>query len=242
MNYNSIETKHKDEVMDSVISIEIHDLCKSYKKHLIFDNAELCIKGGDCVALVGENGCGKSTLMNILAGLLKKDSGDVRILLDNEDIPQSDWWKYVSYVPQTNCLIESLTAYDNLLFWYQGNSKKLKNDIENGFIKELGIDSYINRKISKLSGGMKKRVSVACALANNPRVLLLDEVNASLDIICKLQITKMLASYAAAGNIVITSTHEEGDLHDCNKIYYIDNHKMTEVPLTSLKEIFKDKL
>lgn len=224
------------------LSLEITGLYKKYKNNVLLEDAEMKVKGGDCIALVGENGCGKSTLLNIIAGIIKCDKGNVSFKIDGEDVPLSKSWKYVSYVPQHNSLIDSLSAYDNLLFWYQGDKAKLDHDLNEGFIKELGINEYINKKISRMSGGMQKRVSIACSLANKPKILLLDEANASLDIVCKLQIQKMLARYAEMGNIVIHSTHEEGDIGVCNKIYYIANRKITEVPVTSLREIFKDKL
>ena len=224
------------------ISLEINNLYKKYKKNVIFEDAAFSVTGGDCVALVGENGCGKSTLINIIAGITKYEKGDIQFVIDDEFIPLSKSWKYVSYVPQHNCLIDSLSAYDNLLFWYQGNKKKLEKDLKEGFVKELGIDQYINKKVSRMSGGMKKRVSIACALANDPKILLLDEANASLDIVCKLQIQKMLEKYANAGNIVIHSTHEEGDISVCNKVFYIADKKITRINATSLKDVFKDKL
>lgn len=226
----------------SNISLDINGLYKAYKKNIIFTDANMNVKGGDCIALVGENGCGKSTLINIIANIIKLDKGTITFKIDDEEIPMNKAWEYVSYVPQHNSLIDTLSAYDNLLFWYQGDRKKLNQDIKEGFIKELGIDQYINKRVNRMSGGMQKRVSIACALANNPRILLLDEANASLDIVCKLQIQKMLQKYAAMGNIVIHSTHEEGDIGVCNKIFYIADQKITEVPVTSLKDIFKDKL
>ena len=228
--------------MGSDIKLEISNLCKSYKNHIIFDKASFSAEGGNCIALVGENGCGKSTLLNIIAGMLKADKGTVSCKIDGAEIPLKKSFDYISYVPQTNFLVSNLSAYDNLLFWYQGNRKKLDADIQEGFIQELGVNEYIERKISKMSAGMQKRVAIACALANKPKILLLDEVNASLDIICKLQIQKMRSSYAAAGNIVIFSTHEEGDIDACNKIQYINNSQITSMPVAPLKEIFKDKL
>ncbi len=224
--------------MADSISLDVKGLNMSYKKHTIFSDADLTLSGGDVVALVGKNGCGKSTFLNVLAGLLKADGGTITIRVNEEEIPINRFQEYVSYVPQNNYLMESLSCYDNLLFWYQGDKAKLKKDIESGFIKELGIDSYINKRISKLSGGMKKRVAIACGLASNPKVLLLDEVNASLDIMCKLQIQKLIASYASKGNIVILVTHEEGDLDVCNKTYLVENLKFNKVECNSLKELF----
>lgn len=224
------------------LSLEISNLYKRYKKNVLFEDAALSVKGGDCIALVGENGCGKSTLLNMIAGIIKSDKGNITFNIDGNEVPLNKSWQYVSYVPQHNSLIDSLSAYDNLLFWYQGDKAKLDKDLKEGLIKELGINEYINKRVSRMSGGMQKRVSIACALANNPKILLLDEANASLDIVCKLQIQKMLQKYASLGNIVIHSTHEEGDIGVCNKIFYIAGGKITEVPVTSLKEIFKDKL
>ncbi len=225
-----------------MVELEIKNLNKSYGDHVIFDNAEFTMRGGDVVAFVGENGSGKSTLLNILAGLLKSYKGDISVTSDGNKIALDKAYDFISYVPQSNYLIDSLSAYDNLLFWYKGDSKRLKEDIASGAVKEFGIDKFIKKPIRKLSGGMQKRVAIACALAGNPKILLLDEVCASLDIVCKLQIQKVASDYAKKGNIVIMSTHEEGDISICTRTCFINNKKLNEIPVTSLKEIFKDKL
>jgi len=217
--------------MSDEITVEIKDLSKSYKNHVILDKAAMTCKSGDIVGLVGINGSGKSTLLNILAGIDKNYTGEINIVSD-----------YVSYVPQESFLIESLTVYDNLLFWFKGDKKKLNESVSSGVIKNLGIDTYMKKTVCKLSGGMKKRVLVACAMANSPKVLLLDEVTSSLDIVCKLEIQNLLKEYAAAGNIVILSTHEEGDVGICNRLVYLDDQKLKDIPVSSLKSIFSSKI
>lgn len=219
------------------ISLDVREISKSFKKQTVLDKVSFSARGGDLIALVGENGCGKSTLLNILCGISKADGGTFDIEAGGRPV-----FEAVAYVPQSNCLIESLSARDNLLFWYQGDSERLKKDAENGFIRELGVDAYISKKISKMSGGMQKRVAIACALANRPEILLLDEVNASLDIVCKLQIQAFLKSYAESGNIVIMATHEEGDMDICSRVLYLNEHKITETERRPLREIFGNKL
>lgn len=80
----------------------------------------------------------------------------------------------------------NLTVMDNLKLWYCDSSRDLKQDIESGIIKDFKIDSFIKSKVANLSGGMKKRLSIACALATDPQILIMDEPGASLDIIAKM--------------------------------------------------------
>lgn len=228
--------------MENRISLEIKDICKSYKNHVILAKASMMAKSGDVVALVGVNGCGKSTLLNMMAGLSKSDSGDINYFIDGKKVSVKDSFDYVAFVPQSGFLVEAISAYDNLLFWYKGDKKRLESDIKSGMIKDLEIDSFIKKPVNKMSGGMKKRVAVACALANNPRVLLLDEVNSSLDIVCKLKIKSVLSQFASRGNIVIMATHEEGDMDICNRTILLDKKTLNEIPVAPLKEIFKSRL
>lgn len=210
--------------------LEIKDIHKTYGKRVILDGINLNIEKGQCVALVGANGCGKTTLLGILAGAAKPTDGEILINGENALKNQKIFNEYIGYVPQENPLLDKLTVYDNLRFWYCDTKRDLKADMENGIIKEFGLDAYKNYTINKLSGGLKKRLSIACALAADPQILIMDEPGAALDIICKEDIKKYLQKYLKEGGTVIITSHEESELSICDKMYLLNKGTLTELP------------
>ena len=105
----------------------------------------------------------------------------------------------------------------------------------------LHVDEFINKKVSSLSGGMKKRLSIGCAMANRPSVLILDEPSASLDLECKEDIASYLNSYKQSGGIIIIASHEEREINLCDIIYILKNgvlqkHEYKDIP-TLLKSM-----
>src|SRR5574344_665509 len=143
--------------------IKVESLTKKYGKHIIINSINLEINPGDCIGIVGANGCGKTTLLSILGGIQKQDSG--KILIDGEVLDHnSALSRSISYVPQDNPLINELTGRDNLRLWYKGNRLSFNKKLNEGYLRTLGIDDYIDKTVSKMSGGMKKRLSIGIAL------------------------------------------------------------------------------
>lgn len=198
------------------------NIVSSYGKKQVLKGVYISAGAGQCVGIVGENGCGKSTLLNILVGLRQADSGE--IFFDTEK-PSAD---YVGYVPQEGSLIDELSVLDNLSLWYRSKAE-LKLSLEQGFLKELGIDKMCRMKVGRLSGGMKKRVSIGCALAGNPPILILDEPDAALDLMGKADVRRYLTKYKELGGTIIIATHEESDLELCDKVYALCGGKSREI-------------
>ena len=100
---------------------------------------------------------------------------------------------------------------------------EMNQSLQEGFLHVLGLEQILSAKVGKLSGGMKKRVSMGCALAGNPPILLLDEPNAALDLPGKSDIRRYLAFYMEKGGTVIMATHDECDLALCNQVYCLSH-------------------
>lgn len=202
------------------------DIYKKYNRKTILKGVNLEAAPGECIGIVGSNGCGKTTLLSILAGAVKADKGSVS--LDGKPAGKSRgaYTKAVAYVPQENPLIEELTVRDNLLLWYGGNKKAMERDLESGAAAFLGIGPMIGRTVDKLSGGMKKRVSIACALSSHGTVLILDEPGAALDMECKADIRRYLEQYRKAGGTVVLTSHEMTELSACTKLYVLREGKL----------------
>lgn len=223
--------------------ITVTDITSAYGRKQILKGASFTANRGECVGIVGANGCGKSTLLSVLAGTLKPKSGEVlyygRTAWSDSNGAGREARGRVSgmrggrevirqmtgYVPQENPLIPELTVYDNLRLWYP-DKKKLEQELAQGFLSLLGIGEYRNRQVSKLSGGMKKRVSIGIAMAGMPPILLLDEPSAALDLICKEDIRKYLQAYLARKGTVVITTHEESELDLCHKLYVMKDGRL----------------
>ncbi len=201
------------------MEIEISNIKKSYKKRIILKNINLTAKSGEIIGIIGANGSGKSTLLSILSNTLKCDDGDFSIdgksLLTNYKLCSET----VGYVPQRTPLIDELSAKDNLMFWY--NKYDLIEEIKNGIVKKLGVDKYLNLPVHKMSGGMKRRLAICCAVINKPKVLLLDEPTAALDIVCKQIIIDYLNAFKDSGGIVIMTTHNIDEFVWCDSLYVL---------------------
>lgn len=204
--------------------MKISGIKKNYKKKFVLDGISIEIEKGACVGILGCNGSGKSTLLSILAGVLKADEGS--FTLDGKDLlhDASLRAELLSYVPQGNPLIGELTAWDNLLLWY--DKETLQKELKEGVLAMLGIPDFLKVKVSNMSGGMKKRLSIGCSIANTPQILLMDEPTAALDMVCKERIYNYVKDFKSQGGRVLLTTHDVQELELCEKLYILKEGKL----------------
>lgn len=205
--------------------VRVEGLQSAYGRKKILQGITFEAHAGECIGIVGRNGCGKSTLLNILAGIYKPAAGS--LFFDEKPGTPENIRKFTAYVPQNSNLYEELSVWDNLLFWYP-DKRSLQNALKEGILQSLGIEEFLHKRVSHLSGGMKKKVSIACAMAQNAPVLLLDEPGTALDMASKQELRAYLRKYKSQGGCIILATHEEADLELCDKIYSIRNGKMEQ--------------
>ena len=177
------------------------------------------MESGECVGILGRNGSGKSTLLSILAGVQKAQSGV--FLADGKDLfrDSRQLSATVGYVPQGTPLIEELSARDNLLLWC--DKQTCDRELESGVLKLLGIGEFIGLPVKKMSGGMKKRLSIGCSVIKKPKLLLLDEPCAALDLLAKTSISDYLQSFKQAGGAVVQTTHDAAEIALCDRLYIL---------------------
>lgn len=168
-------------------------------------------------------------MLGILSGSLRADGGTFQIDGQNPFKNSKVFSRYIGFVPQENPLMENLSVYDNLRFWYCDTGRDIKQDLANGVPAILGVTGYLHKTVDKLSGGMKKRLSICCALAKNPPVLILDEPGASLDIVCKQDILNYLKAYTKSGGTVIITSHEEGELKLADRMYLLKDGLLSQL-------------
>lgn len=205
--------------------VELSGIRKAYRRNTVLRDVSLAAERGSCVGILGGNGCGKSTLLSILAGVQKADGGS--FLYDGEDLLRNASLRtaVTGYVPQGDPLFEELTAWDNLRMWYDG--KILKRELADGVLRMLGIHEFLRVPVRKMSGGMKKRLAIGCAVLQKPKVLLLDEPSTALDLACKEQIYNYFERYKAEGGILLLATHDMQDMELCDKCYILKNGCLT---------------
>ena len=201
------------------MQIEVSGIKKAYRKKTVLREVAFSAQTGSCIGIVGSNGSGKSTLLSILAGVRRADSGS--FFYDGVDLLRRPGTisKVLGYVPQGDPLMEELNAWDNLRMWY--DRETLKNSLAGGALKMLGIGDFLKTPVHRMSGGMKKRLSIGCAVVSGPGILLLDEPSAALDPVCKERIRFYLESYKKEGGIILMVTHDAQDLDLCNECYIL---------------------
>ena len=201
------------------MEIKIKGIQKKYGKKEVLKGVDITVSEGKCVGILGGNGCGKSTLLSILAGIQPADAGE--FLCDGKNLFASpkERSRIVGYIPQGTPLIEELSAKDNLSLWY--SKEAMSKELADGVLKMLGIDEFLTVPVSKMSGGMKKRLSIGCAVANKPKILLLDEAMAALDISCKQSIFAYVKKHISEGGICLLVTHDVMELDLCDEWYII---------------------
>ena len=145
----------------------VSSINKSYGKNKVLTDISLTVEPGQCIALLGINGSGKSTLLGILAGSIKPDSGSFGF-----DTPAS-----TALLPQDNPLLPELSALDNIRLWNPGSKRSVLNEHNMSICRSLGVDTFLDKRVSKLSGGMKKRLSLAITMMSDPDLLLLDVIH-----------------------------------------------------------------
>ena len=211
----------------------------SYGRNRILNQISLKAFPGDCVGIIGANGCGKTTLLSILAGALRCHKGIIQ--MDDMVLKPGRLFRtYVGYVPQDPPLFPELTVWDNLRLWAD-NDRHLRKYLSEGNLTILELEPMLKKRVSHLSGGIKKRVSIGCAMLSNPPVMILDEPGAALDLVCKEAIRAYLETYRDAGGIILLATHEDQELSLCKSLYVLRVGRLHPVdsglrgsPLTSL--------
>jgi ABC-2 type transport system ATP-binding protein len=198
--------------------VKAKDLYKSYGKNEVLKGASIEASPGSITALVGRNGCGKSTMLQILAGTLKADKSDISYFGNDVIKDKSYFAKYVGYVPQDDPLFEELSVSDNLKFWAAGSK-----NIDKSIIDRFELTDLLKTKVSNLSGGMKRRLTIACTLQRTTPVLLLDEPTSSLDLYYQESISKIMKEFVSHGGTIIMSTHNEREILLSDVIYLFED-------------------
>ncbi len=210
-------------------AVEIKNLCKDYAKVRALNNITLNVPEGAIYGLVGPNGAGKTTLIKALVGAMKPTGGSAKVLgLD----PLRDEWKLrrqIGYMPQSPALYDDLSAKGNIMFFGSAQNVSGLEKKTNEILEFSELANRANDLVRTFSGGMKKRVSLCCALIHQPKIVFLDEPTAAIDPHLKLQSWSMFRQLANKGVTLFISTHLMDEALLCDKVTILRNGEILTV-------------
>ena len=217
--------------------ITIDNVCKNYKSKKALDNVSLSIKQGELFGLLGVNGAGKTTLIKILCGLTRKTSGTITINNFNLDKEIDKIKEIIDISPQETSVANNLTVKENLEFFaniYNNNDNKTINEIVDIF----NLNEVLNQRAKTLSGGYKRRLSIAIALISKPKILFLDEPTLGLDVFARRELWNIIKKLQKNITIILTSHYLEEIENLCDRVAILSNGKLLKTgTIEEIKQI-----
>ena len=208
------------------LAAEVNKVSFSYGSLKAVDELLLQVPRGISFGLLGPNGAGKTTLIRLLVGLLRPRSGSIRIL---GQTPSRKIAPRIGYMPQLHSLYAELSVIQNVDFFaqiYRVTDKTERNQRVEGAVRLVDMWARRNDAVLKLSGGMKQRVSLACAIVHNPSLLFLDEPTVGLDPELRVTFWEYFAALTKQGATLIISSHTMDDAAHCDRLAFMRDGKV----------------
>ncbi len=207
--------------MAEVFAVNVEDVRKSFGGLLALDGVNLRIRPGEIYGLLGPNGAGKTTLIRAMVGLVAPDAGTVTVL--GRRMPNVDQLRNIGYMTQQAALYPGLSVEENVEFF------AAINGAEGGVTEALTLVRLEQRRksvVATLSGGMRQRLSLACALVHKPKVLLLDEPTVGVDPQLRVELWEDFRRMADGGTTIIVSSHVMDEAERCQRLGLIQYGKV----------------
>lgn len=216
--------------------IKVESIVKKFAKSLIIDRLSLDIPEGVIFGLLGPNGAGKTTLIRMMCGILKSDSGTIKI--NNKPVEQAK--NIFGYVSQSFGQYEELTVWENIEFYAKmygvTESKRL-----NTLLNRYNLHQYRDTQAGSLSGGYKRRLALVCALAHDPLVLFLDEPTAGIDPVTRKLLWDDFYALSMEGKTLFVTTHYMEEAERCHQLAFLAQGTIVaEGTPTTIKESLND--
>lgn len=210
-------------------AVEINGISKRYGKIIALDNVSFNVERGELFGIIGPDGAGKSSLYRILATLLQPDSGEATVCGLNTVRDFRKLRTIIGYMPEHFSLYQDLTVAENLKFFASLFGVKV-NDNFDLIAPVFGqLERFPNRKAGDLSGGMKQKLALSCALIHRPEILLLDEPTTGVDAVSRSEFWDMLATLRQKGITILVSTSYMDEATRCERIAMINKGHILEV-------------
>ncbi|MGT2712021.1 ABC transporter ATP-binding protein [Streptococcus oriscaviae] len=215
--------------------INLENIQKKYRDTIIFESANFHADAGQIVLILGKSGIGKTTLLEIIAGLRTLDSGEYvyqgsKLSFADDETMSAFRNKHVGYILQDFALIEDYTVVENLLLpvlYSQTVSREEAAAHAESLAGKFGLSNVLDKKIKSVSGGQKQRVAIIRSLILKPDILLADEPTTNLDKENFQLIIDMFQELKKEGKCIIIATHDERILEFADKVYQIEHKKIT---------------
>lgn len=225
-------------------AIEVNKLVKRYKELLALDHFSLEIKEGEIFGLLGPNGSGKTTTINCILSLLSYDKGEIKVF-GKEMRPDSyDIKKDIGVVMQNVAVFDELTVYDNIDYFcglYVKDKKTRKKYVEDA-INFVGLEDYTKFYPKKLSGGLLRRLNIACGIAHKPKLIFFDEPTVAVDPQSRNKILEGITKLNEEGATIVYTSHYMEEVEQiCTRILIMDKGKNVAIGTKEeLKKMIKN--
>lgn len=225
--------------------LKVVDLVKTFEDIVAVDKLNLCIDEGEIYGLLGPNGAGKSTFIKLLTKTLRSDKGEIHIFGLDQGTNLLEIKSDLGIVPQDLAIYEDLTAEENVRFFaslYGSKGKILKENV-NEALEFVGLTDRKKDYPKTFSGGMKRRLNIACALAHRPRLIILDEPTVGVDPQSRHKILSSIKRLNEQGTTIIYTSHYMEEIEGiCTKVGIMDHGKLiAEGSVAELQNIVTDR-
>ena len=208
--------------------VKVRNLVKRYKELIALDHFNMEVEEGEILGLLGPNGCGKTTAINCILSLLSFDKGEVEVFGRKMTPDAYDIKQKIGLVPQEVSVFENLTVRENVDYFcgLYVDDKHLRRRYVDEAIEFVGLKDYVKFYPKKLSGGLKRRLNIACGIAHKPKLIFLDEPTVAVDAQSRNFILNGIKELNKEGSTIIYTTHylEEAEML-CKRIVIMDNGK-----------------
>ena len=212
--------------------IRLSGLTKKYENRAVVDHISLEIRKGEIFGLLGPNGAGKSTTMNMICSLVRATSGDIKVFGKNTKNEMNKIKKNLGYIPQELALHENLKAWENVELFtslYGIRGKELKEAVSES-LEFVGLEEKRNGYAKNFSGGMKRRLNIACAIGHKPELLIFDEPTVGIDPQSRNFIMDKIRFANKEGATIIYTSHYMEEIEAlCSRIAIMDNGRIIAV-------------
>ncbi len=223
--------------------LKVKGLVKRYKELIAIDHLDMSIKEGEIFGLLGPNGSGKSTTINCILSLLEYDKGEIEIFGKPMSPKAYEIKRQIGIVPQDVAVYDALTVYENIDFFcglYIKDAETRKKYVQEA-IDFVALNDFVKFKPNKLSGGLKRRLNIACGIAHKPKLVFFDEPTVAVDPQSRNKILEGIEQLRDNGATIIYTSHYMEEVEQlCDRILIIDKgHTIAEGTVDELKGMIK---